>query len=455
MKRLWALAVALLSFMVLPAPAGIAGEIIADEGEDDASLYMLQLTGAENIASTASIRVKIFPHERDFLPHGKDEVLDQFTIRAESPCTIFKASRNQIAPAGVLQRGQMLITLKAQDLQQPLLIDCPEQFTLERNFGEKMKSLSYSGLLYVHAVKKQEQLLLEAINVVSLRGYLRGVIPSEVFHHWHLETLKSQAVAARTYAVFHVLRARRYAPNRFWDVDDTVMYQAYTGVTHRKETTDEAVFATEGQILMYQGQVIQAFYHADSGGATEEANTIWDQPAPFTVARAEASDLEMNGMLWERSFNLKELTEKMTELGPWTKEKPIARVVVPMVGQTNSGRVKAVTMLDAKGEYVTIPTRTFKRVVGTLPSNLFVVEPGEKGHILIKGVGFGHGVGMSQQGAAALAARKGWNYRQILDYYYVRTNLCSIDGQRQREGIPDCAREAMKYMKQVAHHPLR
>jgi hypothetical protein len=54
MKRLWALAVALLSFMVLPAPAGIAGEIIADEGEDDASLYMLQLTGAENIASTAS-----------------------------------------------------------------------------------------------------------------------------------------------------------------------------------------------------------------------------------------------------------------------------------------------------------------------------------------------------------------------------------------------------------------
>ncbi|WP_176736888.1 SpoIID/LytB domain-containing protein [Oligoflexus tunisiensis] len=455
MKKLMALAVTLLPIVVIPARTGIAGETIADEDEDDATLYMLQLNGAENVSSTASIRVKIFPHERDYLPHGKDEVLDQFTIRSEIPCTIFKASKNQIAPAGVLQKDQLLITMKAQELQQPVIIDCPEQFTLERNFDDKMKALSYSGLLYVHTVQKQEQLMLEAVNVVSLRGYLRGVVPSEVFHHWPMETLKSQAVAARTYAVFHILRARRYAPTRFWDVDDTVMYQAYTGVTHRKEKTDEAVFATEGQILMYQGQVIQAFYHADSGGATEEANTIWDQPAPFTVARPEASDLEMNGMLWERTFSLTELTQKMAELGFWTKERPIKRVVVPMVGQTNSGRVKAVTMIDAKGEYVIIPTRTFKRVVGTLPSNLFVVDPAENGQILIKGVGFGHGVGMSQQGAAALAERKSWNYRQILDYYYVHTSICSIDTQRQRERIPDCGREAMKYMKQVAQHPLR
>jgi stage II sporulation protein D len=316
-----------------------------------------------------------------------------------------------------------------------------------------MKALSYSGLLYVHSMKKQDVPLLEAINMVSLRGYLRGVVPAEVFPHWPIESIKSQAVAARTYAVYHILRARRYVPTRLWDVDDTVLYQAYTGVTHRKEKTDEAVFATEGQILMYQGQVIQAFYHADSGGSTEEANTIWEHPAPFTVARPEAFDLELTGMVWERSFDLKELTEKMKELGPWTKDRPIASVVVPMVGQTNSGRVKAITLLDSKGEYVTIPTRTFKRVVGTLPSNLFTVSPGPAGQIMIKGLGFGHGVGMSQQGAAALAGRKGWNYRQILDYYYVRTSLCSVD--MQREGIPDCSREAIKYMNQVAQIPSR
>jgi len=453
MKKLLALIITLLPIMALPAYTGIAGETVADEDEDDASLYMLTLSGAESIASTASIRVRIFPHERDFLPHGKDDVLDQFTIRAESPCTVFKANPDSFVPGGILQRDQTLIKLKAQELLNPVIIDCPEQFTLERNFGDSLKTLSYSGLLYVHAMKKQEQLLLEAINVVSLRGYLRGVVPSEVFHHWPMESLKSQAVAARTYAVYHILRARRYAPNRLWDVDDTVMYQAYTGITHRKEKTDEAVFATEGQILMYQGQVIQAFYHADSGGSTEEANTIWDQPAPFTVARPEASDLELNQTIWERPFSLKELTDKMRERGDWTKDRPIARVVVPMVGQTNSGRVKAVTLIDAKGEYITIPTRTFKRVVGTLPSNLFTITPTADGQIIIKGLGFGHGVGMSQQGAAALAGRKAWTYRQILDYFYVRTTLCSIDSQR--DNVPDCARESIKYMKQVAHNPWR
>jgi SpoIID/LytB domain protein len=453
MKKLLALAITLAPILAIPAPTGIAGEKVADEDEDDASLYMLNLNGAEHIASTASIRVKIFPHERDYLPHGKDEVLDQFTIRAESPCTIFKAIPDRMTPGIVLQKDQPVITFKLQEIQTPIIVDCPEQFTLERNSGDKLKALSYSGLLYVHAVKRQEQLQLEAINVVSLRGYLRGVVPSEVFHHWPMEALKSQAVAARTYAVYHILRARRYAPARLWDVDDTVLYQAYTGVTHRKEKTDEAVFATEGQILLYQGQVIQAFYHADSGGSTEEANTIWDQPAPFTVARPEASDLEMNREIWERTFSLQELTDKMRELGHWTKVRPIARVVVPMVGQTNSGRVKAVTLIDNKGEYVTIHTRTFKRVVGTLPSNLFTVNPADNGQIMIKGLGFGHGVGMSQQGAAALAERKAWDYRQILDYYYVRTSLCSIDSRR--DNVPDCARETMKYMKQVAQNPIR
>jgi stage II sporulation protein D len=159
----------------------------------------------------------------------------------------------------------------------------------------------------------------------------------------------------------------------------------------------------------------------------------------------------MNRTVWERPFSLKELNEKMKEMGHWTKDRPIVQVVVPMVGQTNSGRVKAVTLIDSKGEYVTIPTRTFRRVVGTLPSNLFTVSPAPEGQIMIKGLGFGHGVGMSQQGAAALAGRKAWDYRQILDYYYVRTSLCSVDSQRS--GIPDCAREASKYMKQVAHNP--
>lgn len=428
-------------------PLSFAGEK-ADDDEEDASYYMLNLSGAQNISSTTSIRVKIFPHERDYLPHGKDTLLDQFTVRSENPCTVYKAAPDRIASKGILHKDQLTLTIRASELAGGMIIDCPEQFTLERNTGEAKKELSYSGLLYVHTIKKQDQLMLEAINLLSLRGYLRGVVPSEVFRHWPMEALKSQAVAARTYAVYHVVRAKRFVPNRLWDVDDTVVYQAYTGTTNRSESTDEAVFATEGQILTYKGQVIQAFYHADSGGSTEEATTIWEQPAPFTVSRPEASDLEMNRVVWERRFDLKEVTEKLREAGEWTSDRPIARIVVPMVGQTTNGRVRSVALIDSKGTHVVVSTRTFKRAAGNLPSNLFTLERGSSdAEIKVKGLGWGHGVGMSQQGAAALAGRKNWTYRQILDYYYVRTSLCSID--TRREGVPDCTSESIKYIKQV------
>jgi len=434
-------------------PGFSAGKSVEDE-EDDASLYMIKIPRAEDINSSSTIRVKIFPHERDYLPHGRDEVQDQFTVRSENPCTVFKAEENQILANGILAKNQHLVKLSAHELHHPVIIDCPENFTLERNSGEARRELSYSGLLYVHPVKKQDRLILEAINVLSLRGYLRGVVPSEVFHHWPMETLKAQAVAARTYAVFHLTRARRFVPNRLWDVDDTVMYQAYTGITHHNENTDSAVFATDGQILMYQGQVIQAFFHADSGGATEEASTMWNAPAPFTIARPEASDIEMNRSHWERSINLKELTVKLQEIGELANNRTIVRIVVPMAGQTTSGRVKTVSMVDQKGEFTVLPGYLFKRAVGGLPSNLFSVEQGtDKSQILIKGLGFGHGVGMSQQGAAALAQQKAWNYRQILEYYYVRTSLCSIDWNSK--GLPDCARESLKYSKQVASQGTR
>ncbi|MCX6127684.1 MAG: SpoIID/LytB domain-containing protein [Proteobacteria bacterium] len=262
--------------------------------EDDSSPYMLGLSRTDNINSTSTIRVKIFPHEKDYLPQGRDEITDHFTIRSEYPCTIFRADKSVIIAGGLISKGKNNISFRAKDLAEAVIVDCPESFTLERNPNEPKKNFSYSGLVYIHVVKKQEQSSLEAINVVSLRGYLRGVVPSEVYPNWPIETLKTQAVAARTYAVYHLVHARRYVPQRLWDVDDTIMYQAYTGISHRSERTDAAVFATDGQILMCKGQVIQAFYHAESGGSTEEASTVWQQAAPFTVARSEASDVEMS-----------------------------------------------------------------------------------------------------------------------------------------------------------------
>ncbi|MCX6127685.1 MAG: hypothetical protein NTX25_01310 [Proteobacteria bacterium] len=128
--------------------------------------------------------------------------------------------------------------------------------------------------------------------------------------------------------------------------------------------------------------------------------------------------------------------------------------MVPLIGQTTSGRVKAVTLIDQKGEFIMIPNKVFRRMMGGLQSNLYTIQAAPKtGEILVKGLGNGHGVGMSQQGAAALAEHKSWNYQQILEYYYVRTSLCSLD--TTGEDLPDCARESFKYSKQVAMQASR
>src|SRR5690606_8262202 len=116
--------------------------------------------------------------------------------------------------------------LNAYRLRQPIWLDCDQPFRLQRQ-GD-VPSFSYEGSLYIRVVssrKQKSKLSLEAINIVPLETYLRGVVPIEVSASWHEEALKSQAVAARTYAVFHMSYSRRYLDQPYFDVDDTIVFQ--------------------------------------------------------------------------------------------------------------------------------------------------------------------------------------------------------------------------------------
>lgn len=427
----------------------ITGLCLANTGRaavafDDASAVMLQL-GSQRLTSQSVIRVKIFPHDRDYKPQGLDTVKDQLVIRSERPCSIYNASQDRALAQGPATSKEAVIALNAASLPQAVMIQCPGAFKLERKGAAPAPDFSYDGRLYVRSVTGSSGAReLEAINLISLREYLRGVVPSEVYREWAMEALKTQAVAARTYAVYHVVFARRFEPTRLWDVDDTIQFQAYTGTSLISDRTDTAVRDTDGQILTYHGQVIQAYYHADSGGQTEEALAVWSQAIPFTVARPEAGDLELAKTTWEKKITLASLTQDLHASGSLEPDRSVRNIVVPMVGRTPTGRVRSLAVIDQKGRYKLISVNAFKRTVAGLPSNLFSIERDrEAGTFLIKGLGNGHGVGMSQMGAAALAAQRAWTYKQILDYYYVRTTLCSLDGQKK--ALPDCAKESDRY----------
>lgn len=118
---------------------------------------------------------------------------------------------------------------------------------------------------------------------MDLEEYLRGVVPSEMPSSWPAEALKAQAVAARTYAVDHI------SPEKDFDVDDTVRYQAYHE-NRTRETTDRAVAETAGQVLKYKDKLAQTVFSAANGGETVSAKQRWGNDIPYLPQKTDPFD---------------------------------------------------------------------------------------------------------------------------------------------------------------------
>jgi stage II sporulation protein D len=140
----------------------------------------------------------------------------------------------------------------------------------------------YRGSLLVDVVNGK----LRAINIVGLEQYLYGVVPSEMPSAWAPEALKAQAVVARSYAL-----ATRAVAAPF-DLYSDTRSQVYLGISHEKPTTNAAVDATAGQVLLYGGQVAHTFFYSTSGGRTANAADIWlgGSAPPYLVAVADPYD---------------------------------------------------------------------------------------------------------------------------------------------------------------------
>ena len=121
---------------------------------------------------------------------------------------------------------------------------------------------------------------LDTVNVVSLEYYLRGVVPREALSSWRPAALQAQAVAARTYSVFHRNRAARKA----YDLCDTTSCQVYGGYDSEKASTNTAIAATAGQVRLYKGKPIIAEFSSSNGGATAVGEV------PYQVMKADGWD---------------------------------------------------------------------------------------------------------------------------------------------------------------------
>jgi stage II sporulation protein D len=145
----------------------------------------------------------------------------------------------------------------------------------------QLKGRAYRGELRVLVDKAR----LRAINNLGLEAYLYGVVPSEMPHHWPLEALKAQAVAARSYA----LATRRSGE---FDVYSDVRSQVYRGIPEEETQTNEAIDETAGQVVTYGGQVAHTYFFSTSGGRTATVTDVWptSKPTPYLVSVADPHD---------------------------------------------------------------------------------------------------------------------------------------------------------------------
>jgi len=255
---------------------------------------------------------------------------------------------------------------------------------------------------------------VEIVNVLDIEAYLRGVVPSEMAASWPLEALKAQAVAARSYTLASL------DPTAPYDLCATVDCQVYRGVEAENARTDEAVLATAGVVVTYQGRTAKTYYHADSGGVVASSQEVWGAATPYLVALQDVATVSPYRS-WTQRLDGAALGASLRGVGYDLGVVQGLRVV----RLSESGRVLELEVQGSSGVRVLrgLQLRTLARGWG-LRSMRFQVQGG----LTVRGDGWGHGVGMSQYGARALA-RAGYDYGRILAFYYPSTGLTRFVAQ--------------------------
>ena len=249
--------------------------------------------------------------------------------------------------------------------------------------------------------------------------YLIGVVAAEMPALFHMEALKAQAVASRTYAIYSMaaLSMTEFDYSRISEI-----WQAYlTEAEMRGRWGDsfdmhfgaisEAVISTAGEVLVYNGEPIVAVFHAFSGGMTEYSGNVWNEQRPYL--RSVNSDFYMNRSDFEyvSEFSGNDFVARMRSEFPniMFDGGDIANQII-VNERSNAGYVTRVTIGNK-----TMDGAQLRRVLGLRSTNFAASRELDK--IVFRVRGHGHGAGMSQVGANVLAGR-GYSYIEILKHYY-------------------------------------
>ncbi|MHC1698164.1 MAG: SpoIID/LytB domain-containing protein [Geobacteraceae bacterium] len=271
----------------------------------------------------------------------------------------------------------------------------------------------YRGHLEVYP---SEQGLL-VVDEMLLEDYLVGLINCEISSQWPIEAVKAQAVVARTFALFQ----KQSRKNLLYHLESTVYDQVYGGSDIEDSRAARAVSETRGEVVDFNGKIIQAFFHSSCGGHTEASHNVWSVTLPYLRGVDCSYCMKSPSVLWELALSPKKIETLLRAAGYSVTD--LERIQV--LSRYPSGRITKLELASARGN-VTIPAVVFRKIMGygVIRSTDFEVKIVD-GDFVFVGTGYGHGVGLCQWGAKQ-RAEEGFSYREILSYYYPGTRLVNF-----------------------------
>ncbi len=300
--------------------------------------------------------------------------------------------------------------------------------TKEENIIEEVQQVNYDYKQYdtIKLLHKDSG----EIEELPLDTYLLGVVSAEMPANFEQEALNAQSVVARTYTIYSI--SHNQGKHGEADIcDDSNCCQAWISKEDRLAKWDEteresnwkkiltAVNTTAGKIITYNGEVIDAFFHSNSGGTTEMPVNVWGgTDYPYLQSVETAGEEAYSQYSSEAIFSKEELKNKMLEKHSDFSIDYNQDDCIKIEEYTDSGRVKTIKIGNLHLSGVEV-----RSVLGLKSANFLISIDGD--NIKFSVIGYGHGVGMSQTGADSMA-KSGSNYEEIIKHFYTGVEIVNM-----------------------------
>lgn len=256
---------------------------------------------------------------------------------------------------------------------------------------------------------------LQVVNIVEMENYVAGVVESEGGHKDSPEFFKAQAVLARTFALKNLNKHSRDGYNLKDDVTSQV-YFSKARYAYAQSIID-AVAATRDTILVtYRCEPILGVFHANSGGYCTNAEDVWLNSVEYLKARPDSFSVGVGSYSWEKTLPRNDFYGFVARSLGVPNDVFLQKALLNFDQQPRKGyfsyKDKRLKLTKVRHQF-------------GLRSTFFKVEDSGGKTITLKGNGYGHGVGLSQDGAIEMS-RRGYSYREILNYYYEGVELESL-----------------------------